>query len=149
MASALKRKRGLVEILETPKRAKSVKSSQESLPTPKLSQETGWEAAFKTSTKPKELVQTNGINGDVINGQREINSVEAIDFEDFVENERKQKDEQTRLKKEEKALKRAVTRKPEEVWKVSESIGGRMIDVDPVFTRDEKYAISSLSQECC
>lgn len=149
MASALKRKRGPVEILETPKRAKSVKSSQESLPTPKLSQETGWEAAFKTSTKPKELVQTNGINGDVINGQREINSVEAIDFEDFVENERKQKDEQTRLKKEEKALKRAVTRKPEEVWKVSESIGGRMIDVDPVFTQDEKYAISSLSQECC
>jgi NET1-associated nuclear protein 1 (U3 small nucleolar RNA-associated protein 17) len=126
-----------------------VKSSQESLPTPKLSQETGWEATFKTPTKTKELVHTNGINGDGINGQRDSNSVEAIDFEDFVENERKQKDEQTRLKKEEKALKRAVTRKPEEVWKVSESIGGRMIDVDPVFTRDEKYAISSLSQECC
>lgn len=147
MASQLKRKRGpipnsgsgLDEIAETPKRAKSVKvkeKEKDSLPTP-ISSQTGWDAAFNPpSQTSNSLIQTNA---------NEANGDEAIDFESYIAGEgaevvRAKDEEQERKKREkqEKRLLKAVKAKREQAWRVSEPIGGRMIDVDPVFTRDEK-----------
>jgi len=143
MASALKRKRGLVEVADTPKRAKSIKESHNSLPTPQLSQ-SGWDAAFNPPTKTKELVKTNGVNGDA---HRETESPDAVDFEEFVEQSTQLEEEEQRRRKElksqqrrEKKLLKSVTQKTPDVWKLSEPIGGRMINVDPVFSADERYA---------
>ena len=82
MASALKRKRGPVEVLDTPKRSKSVKS-QSGNPLRPVSDKVGWEAAFN----PQDLlISTNAINGSHSHGTPE--SPEAVDYEAYVQDEK-------------------------------------------------------------
>ena len=143
MASALKRKRGPVEVLDTPKRSKSVKT-QSGNPLRLTSDNAGWEAAFNPTQDL--LISTNGNNGNHSHGTPE--SPEAVDYEAYVQDE-KYKDA---LKQREKPSKNAVhgnSKKPaansgqtkaSDSWKLSEPIGGRMINADPVFSTDEKYA---------
>jgi NET1-associated nuclear protein 1 (U3 small nucleolar RNA-associated protein 17) len=152
MASALKRKRGPVEVLDTPKRTKPIKDSQDFLQNPELLHEVGWEATLNPPTKTKELVRTNGTNGDGINLQKNSNHAEAVEFEGFVDEQKTQREEESRRKKKrhsEGSSSSHTWKGPSYVWKLSESIGGRILDVDPVFTEDEKYAAYLLSQECC
>lgn len=167
MASALKRKRAPVEVVETPKRAKSAKSqSTNSLRKP--IQNSGWDAAFSPPST-EQFAQKNGLNGD-----GKSNSSEAIDFEDFMKKDSEDKvaEEQgnsidTRAKKiaqlaaddefgslqtvgrapQRKDTSRVLERTASKVtkkktlglWKLSEPIGGHLVNVDPVFTVDEKY----------
>ena len=134
MASALKRKRGPGEEVETLKRAKSVKDSKN----PLLPQG-GWEAAFNPPPKTKELVQTNGINGDGVHTEEEPRSSEAVDNDAFVkESEPKKNDEKRQKKHKRKLLKKVLAATEPNLWTLSEPIGGRQINVDPVFTEDEK-----------
>jgi len=139
MASSLKRKRGPVEVLDIPKRAKSLKIEQRvSFP---ISGRVAWEEAFNGLRKTNEPVQTNGINEDAVNSQRELDSPEAVDFDAYVEENLQQKEADLR-KKEERGLKKAVKKDEKndvDIWRLSEPIGGRMINADPVFTADEKY----------
>jgi NET1-associated nuclear protein 1 (U3 small nucleolar RNA-associated protein 17) len=140
MASALKRKRGPVEVLDTPKRSKSVKSETPN-PLQKLgSEKVGWDAAFGALQSKKELVQTNGNNGDVSDSEGEhSDSSEALDYEALQEKGSLANGLDASARK--RALKGQEHSK---TWKLSESIGGRMINVDPAFTADEKYAYRSL-----
>lgn len=153
MASALKRKRGPGEDVDTPKRAKSVREIEKSLPTPQISQVTGWDAAFNPPPKTKELITTNGINGDNSQSQERPSSPEAVDYEDYEnfsrreernseESKRRKKPkkqtEERQAKEERKLLKKVFATNDNNSWKISEPIGGRQISVDPVFTEDEK-----------
>jgi len=135
MASALKRKRGPVEVLDTPKRSKSVKSETPN-PLQKLgSEKVGWEAAFGTLDSKKELVQTNGKIGDISDSEGEhSDSSEALDYDALQEKDSLANGLDASTRK--RALKGQEHSK---TWKLSESIGGRMINVDPAFTADEKY----------
>jgi NET1-associated nuclear protein 1 (U3 small nucleolar RNA-associated protein 17) len=141
MASALKRKRGPVEVLDTPKRSKSVKS-QSGNPLRAASDKVGWEAAFNP---PQDLlISTNGINGSHSHGTPE--SPEAVDYEAYVQDEtfKLATEREPPSKQELKEITRRAQiytpqKKAKELWKVSEPIGGRMINADPVFTTDEKY----------
>ena len=150
MASALKkRKRGHGDVVGAPKRAKSVKEVENPSLTPQLSQVTGWDAAF---APPRELVQTNGING----GSQFLDrpsSLEALDYGEYGKAMRKEEKslqesgkkkkskkhpEEQHTKRERKLLKKVLTTNDANSWKLSDPIGGRQISVDPVFTVDEK-----------
>lgn len=138
MASALKRKRGTVDVKDVPNRTKSLNDPQSSPAASKILQQSGWDSAFNPPTSNKELVRTNGINGNGVGSERDSASPEAENFEDFIEEGTKGLAEEQKQRwqtKQEAKLKRSPY-----VWKISESIGGRMIDVDPVFTLDERYA---------
>lgn len=139
MASALKRKRGTVGVKDIPKRAKPFNDSQESTGASKLLNQTGWDAAFNPPTKPKELVHTNGINADGVDSQRNSNSPEAADFEDFINEGTSWLAERAKGKSQAKQEAK-IAWLGSSAWKLSEPIGGRMIAVDPVFTEDERYA---------
>ncbi|TVY84633.1 U3 small nucleolar RNA-associated protein [Lachnellula suecica] len=136
MASLLKRKRGPADILETPKRAKSTKTAAPN-PQQKLSsQNVGWEAAFGAPRTKKDLVQTNGINGDATDSDDESILSEGIDFDtmnsgDFYKRERDAKIRKRAFKGQDQS----------QTWKLSDSIGGRMLNADPAFTADEKNLI--------
>jgi NET1-associated nuclear protein 1 (U3 small nucleolar RNA-associated protein 17) len=142
MASALKRKRGPVEVLDTPKRSKSVKT-QSGNPLLPANGKVGWEAAFNPSQDL--LISTNGHNGNHSHGTPE--SPEAVDYEAYVQDEKYK----NALKQREKLSKNPVHNssnkstanptpdKAKDLWKLSEPIGGRMINADPVFSSDEKY----------
>ncbi|CZR55131.1 related to small nucleolar ribonucleoprotein [Phialocephala subalpina] len=142
MASALKRKRAPVEVLDTPKRAKSVEKQSGNL----FQSSPGWDA-FRPPTTNGEPKHT------LSNGQLASPEAEAINLEEYV-GDRLQKSvavkEQSRAenpakkKKKEKKERRTKswTSKPDrEAWKISSPIGGRMINADPVFTTDEKHFI--------
>ncbi|KAH8648010.1 WD repeat-containing protein-like protein [Tricladium varicosporioides] len=133
MASALKRKRGAVEVSETPKRAKSIKTSTND-PLQKLSSiNAGWEAAFNPPTKTKELAKTNGTNAHKSESKIRSPSSEALDFEDM--------SEQDQWTQQQAYIRSNLQTPKSKIWALSESIGGRMINVDPVFSMDEKYFI--------
>jgi NET1-associated nuclear protein 1 (U3 small nucleolar RNA-associated protein 17) len=155
MASALKRKRGTVDVKDSPKKSKSFNDSQDSSAASKLLNQAGWDAAFNAATKTKELVHTNGINGDGAESQRQSKSPEAVDFEAFVEegagrlaeeeNLKKSKAKQAKQTKQENKAKRSSAH----AWKLSQPIGGRMVPVDPVFTEDERFVAVSKPQIAC
>jgi NET1-associated nuclear protein 1 (U3 small nucleolar RNA-associated protein 17) len=138
MASALKRKRGPVEVTETPKRAKSVKDSQESLSMSKASQ-SGWEAAFNPPKEMKELMQKNGINGDGTNNTQRGTSPNVLAFDNLAEHAKEEERKKKAAMLEEKKYLRSFSTPKPDVWTISDPIGGRMINVDPVFTQDEQY----------
>jgi NET1-associated nuclear protein 1 (U3 small nucleolar RNA-associated protein 17) len=181
MASALKRKRASVEVIENLKRTKSTKNQ----PTNSLRQpdkSSAWDAAFNPPTTDRST-PTNGVNGKAGNG--ESDSPEAIDFNDFWDKEiqtpapeeeermnsindlsRKNAQMQPndefesleaigRISQKKGSTSQALQKKPSkvtkkkaiELWKISEPIGGRLINVDPVFTADEKYATPPLVEE--
>lgn len=151
MASALKRKRGPVEVLDTPKRAKPTNGETPN-PLQKLnSQNVGWEAAFGAPPKTQKLVKTNGINAtDEVRDSEEESDVseEALDFDALAGKGLLANGHSTTVKK-----RASKEHEDSKTWKLSESIGGRMINVDPVFTLDEKYVqtISYLwnATNCC
>lgn len=153
MASALKRKRAPVEVLDTPRRSKSVKS-QPGHPLRTAGDKAGWEAAFNP---PQELLKpTNGVNGSHSHTTPE--SPEAVDYEAYVQNE-KYKDALQQREKSSKSVRQvnkknkslhSEQQKARGLWKLSDPIGGRMINADPVFSSDEKYVGQKrLSMECC
>lgn len=141
MASALKRKRGNVDVKDIPKRAKSLNGSQDSPVTSKLPSQAGWDAAFNPPKEGKELVHMNGTNGDEAASQRLSKSPEVMDFEEFVEQGPSRSDKRGKSKSQAAPEAKA---KPS-TWKLSEPIGGRMIPADPVFTKDERYVAMSHS----
>lgn len=167
MASALKRKRAPVDVLETPKRAKSTKT-QPTNSLRKPNQNSGWDAAFIPPSTEK-FSQRNGVNGD-----GKSSSPEVVDFEEFMKkdpddkaSEERRNSIDTRAKKIaqlatddefggsqsagktpqrkdssrslEKAASKVTKKKANGVWKLSEPIAGHLVNVDPVFTADEKY----------
>jgi NET1-associated nuclear protein 1 (U3 small nucleolar RNA-associated protein 17) len=141
MASILKRKRGSAEVMDTPKRSKSVKNGKvaEMLASTPAS---GWDVAFPAS-KSHELVE-NGVNGD--------DGTEALDFETVIDSQHQATEELTRKRAQQheeaqRALKKAIRRREQQAWKLSEATGGRMIDVDPVFTSGEKYELRSTTKK--
>lgn len=142
MASVLKRKRAPVEVLDTPKRTKSSEP-----PNGLLQNSSGWDAAFR----PPPKTTTNGEeNQSSSNGQLASPEAEAIDYALYVEKQsRKVADplavagstDKKRKKEKKQKLKKAKSANTEKKnWRISAPIGGRMIDADPVFTADEKYA---------
>jgi NET1-associated nuclear protein 1 (U3 small nucleolar RNA-associated protein 17) len=128
MASALKRKRGPLEAVESSKRSRSNQDIPQSKTELDLSKVVGWEAAFGPSKRQNG--GANGVNEDKAHELRDSNSSEVEDFEDLVERARAAKHERKRPKN--KAIPNMST------WKTSNPIGGRMIEVDPIFTEDEK-----------
>ncbi|KAE8451170.1 hypothetical protein EG329_004842 [Mollisiaceae sp. DMI_Dod_QoI] len=144
MASALKRKRAPVEVLDTPKRTKSA----ENRPGDLLQNSTGWDAAFR----PPPKGTTNGEGSHALsNGQLASPEAEAIDYDQFMDrrpqellvvkgqNVAEKPAKRKKKEKKEKSIKPPTTEAKS--WKISTPIGGRMIDADPVFTADEKHFI--------
>jgi NET1-associated nuclear protein 1 (U3 small nucleolar RNA-associated protein 17) len=160
MASALKRKRGPGEEVDTPKRAKAVKDVESLLPKPPISQISGWDAAFPIPPpKSKELITANGTNGSGEDFLERSHSPAAIHFDEYEEGEEtksKKRAEKTKpikqaekAKGERKLLKKVLATTDPSAWKVSDPIGGRQINMDPVFTEDEKYAgLPSSGRRC-
>lgn len=169
MASELKRKRGPTDILEQSKRSKSVKIKPES-PNPKniLANlpPSALDAALNPPFNTLELVAIDAPSSK--SSELPESEVEEVDGVDDNEEEDPKKNEQKpkkkKLTKEQKEAKRQKrenkirrkagqnARKRERQlaaapWKVAESIGGRLIDADPVFTEDEKYGNSFSIQE--
>lgn len=124
-ASALKRKRGQTEVLDAPKRTKSLKEDSTTTQLPEFAQ-TGWDTAFGAITTSQDKVTI--VNGDESTARSPASSPEPVDYEQYVKraNER-------RL-----AMEAMVK---ESDWKVSEPIGGRMSALDPVFTEEERYLL--------
>jgi NET1-associated nuclear protein 1 (U3 small nucleolar RNA-associated protein 17) len=139
MASALKRKRGNADVRNVPKRTKPSNDSQGSALASKLLEPVGWRAAFNPPAKTRQLIHTNGINGDNVDIRSDSNSHEGADFEEFIAEGTRALAEKKMQKSKAKQL--ASIKKSLDTWKLSESIGGRMIDADPVFTQDERYAL--------
>jgi NET1-associated nuclear protein 1 (U3 small nucleolar RNA-associated protein 17) len=142
-----------VEVLDTPKRSKSAKDQSGNSLRP-TGDKAGWGAAFNP---PQELVvKTNGVNGNHSHGTPE--SPEAVDYEAYVQDEKYKDALEQREKSSKNALQensnktsaKSEEKKARELWKLSEPIGGRMANADPVFSRDEKYGgLKLLSMECC
>lgn len=127
MASVLKRKRGPAEVAASPKRAKSVTKSKSSAPV--LDSQTGWDAAFGSIKRQDEPEIPNGLND--VSIAAKYASPEAEDYQEVLTQHQVINVEKEKRKHE--AVETASSQ-----WKISEPIGGRMIDVDPVFTEDEK-----------
>ncbi len=127
MASVLKRKRGLLEGIEPSKRSRSNQLIPQSSLELDLSK-VGWDAAFGPSKGQNGT--TNEISGDEELGLKDSASQNADDFEDLPDRACMAKQEKTKSRK--KAVMTPST------WKISDPIGGRIIEVDPVFTEDEK-----------
>ncbi|KAL3425094.1 WD repeat protein [Phlyctema vagabunda] len=130
MASLLKRKGGPAEVLDSPKRVKSVVATK-TVPAKFPVAETGWDAAFKPPTN-QELSKVNGVNGHALSSESDESASEAEDFDDVMD--------KAKSKKDGKAAAR-LARKNTAGWNISEPIAGRMIGVDPVFTEDEQNLI--------
>ena len=126
MASALKRKRGSLEVEESYKRSKSTKEDHE--PAPELDfKKSGWDVAFGHKQRNERAV--NGIDGGgAVLGARISDSPEAEDFQDSLE----RAEAEERQNRESEAMSKGPN------WKISDPIGGRIIEVDPVFTEEEK-----------
>ena len=118
MASVLKRKRGSAQGVETLKRAKATTDVLEDAPT------SVWDAAFAPVKQNNELATVNGDDD-------KLESSDAEDFEQFTQKEETEK--KARKLSKSKAFKSKISD-----WRVSAPIGGRMIDVDPLFTEGEK-----------
>jgi len=130
MASVLKRKRRSTQGIDGLKRAKAtaeiLEAAAESIQT-----NGGWDAAFAPLKKKNELVTVNGFSI----GKEKLESSDAEDYEQFAQ-QKDVSDTPKKARKRSKSKASKASKGPE--WKVSTPIGGRMIDVDPVFTDDEK-----------
>lgn len=123
MASVLKRKRGSAQGVETLKRAKATTDVLEDAPT--VISGGGWDAAFAPVKQNNELATINGSGAH----DGKLDSSDAEDFEQYTKKEEEA---------EKKAKKSKAPKSKGSEWKVSAPIGGRMIDVDPLFTEGEK-----------
>lgn len=127
MASVLKRKGGPLGVVEPSKRSRSTKNSRGSAPELDL-WKVGWRAAFGPDNWHNGT--TSEVNGNGLSDSRATKSPEAEDYQDLLEQARSVQAETKKRKK--KPVSDSLT------WKISDPIGGRMIDVDPIFTEDEK-----------
>ncbi|KAA8575645.1 hypothetical protein MFRU_020g00400 [Monilinia fructicola] len=139
MTSVLKRKRGQAEVADIPKRSKSTLESADS--STKFGQSNGGFDIFEALGKGKELAQVNGAHD-------ELDTTEVINFEDLFEDVPSQAvDSQVNqgLKPKKEIWEKKIPQAPKPVkdqsWRISEPVGGRMIDADPIFSEDEKYLI--------
>lgn len=132
MSSKLKRKTGPGENAGVPKRTKSTKEVKVEAPkfdAPNFeATANSWDAAFGRASgmddTEKELATVT--DADELEGQ---------DFLDYIEQQRQAK-----------ALQLEGSAKAQQ-WRLSDPVGGRMVDIDPIFTKDEKYAsYSNLSK---
>ncbi|PBP25928.1 WD domain-containing protein [Diplocarpon rosae] len=170
MASLLKRKRAPVEVLDTPKRTKSVKTKS-GTPLRSTIQNAGWEAAFNPpSSLGKGLIEIESANGETKGAKRRSPSPGILNYNDLAgegpedngvggaarKRKRKaygaessaMKELDTLIKKEKKQkhtvpaqVFKTVAKTGLKPWKLSAPIGGRMVNADPVFTEDEKFII--------
>jgi NET1-associated nuclear protein 1 (U3 small nucleolar RNA-associated protein 17) len=130
MASVLKRKRWSMQGIEGLKRAKATTDTLEAAPE-SLQSNAGWDAAFAPVKENNRLVMVNGSS----TGKENLESSDAEDYEQFTKQE-DSSDTPKKARKRSKSKASKGSKGPE--WKVSTPVGGRMIDVDPVFTDDEK-----------
>lgn len=131
MATLLKRKRESADAMDTTKRAKSASLVSETN-SPVLNVKSGWAAAFPKPSKDQELVAVNSAE------PSEALDFEAINDESYQAMEVERWNRVRDHENAQKALKRAVKRREQHAWKMSEPIGGRMINADPAFTPGEK-----------
>lgn len=124
-----------MEVSNTPKRVKPIKVEAPST-LHKPSRNAAWEAAFGAPPKMQELIHTNGVNGNVSDSEEDSNASEVLDFDELHQTDSLANGLDTATWK--KALKGQERSK---TWKLSESIGGRMINVEPAFTADERQLI--------
>jgi len=136
MASLLKRKREAAEVLDAPKRSKSVTNDVEAK-FPAIKVNSGWESAFPVPPKEQELARTNGAN---VNGASSLDVLDydAVNSESYIATEAETLRRTEDYENAQKALKRAAKKREQHAWKLSEPIAGRMINVDPAFTPGEK-----------
>jgi NET1-associated nuclear protein 1 (U3 small nucleolar RNA-associated protein 17) len=158
MASILKRKRGPVDVLDPSKRTK-----QGSEPTPSATKfpqsNVGWDV-FASLERGKELVRADETDD---NGASD--DAEAIDFEDLFapplpepSNEPQNSEPSNgpqnsetkrtpiRTKSNKKLWEKPIPQAPKSRvpgWMISDSVGGRIINAEPVFAKDEKYTDSA------
>lgn len=169
MASQLKRKRDPVKVLDAPKRSKSITAKSENPLRTKLTEKVGWAAAFDPPATA-ELVRTDGVNGDSKILDKDVASPDAVEYDQYVKEE-SQKFSQSVAAEDSTSLNggtalkeanrkagqarilgskrvKALKKRSIDPWKLSESIGGRMVNAEPVFADDEK-CVALLSMECC
>ncbi|KAG9238068.1 WD repeat-containing protein-like protein [Amylocarpus encephaloides] len=162
MAPELKRKRGAVEGSDISKRVKAIKktASDPATKPEKVVIASGFDQAFAGLDRMKEIAHSGGINGDC--------HVETEEFEQVTKKLRKQrnngldtakelvfphgtngdgshkldgsKEKPVKLSKRERRSKALKTKSSTE-WTLSNSIAGRMLNMEPVFTQDEKHII--------
>lgn len=115
MASILKRKRNTAEVAEAQKRSKALKDVPTVVPRFDAAQ-SGWDAAFSI---PRPDTQIATVGEDNV-----VKAPEEVDYEEYMTAKSK--------------AKRAAKSKPSSTWRTSEPVGGRMLNIDPVFVGDEK-----------
>jgi NET1-associated nuclear protein 1 (U3 small nucleolar RNA-associated protein 17) len=144
MASELKRKRGPVDVLDMQKRSKSFNTKDRNLQSksqrePQL-EATTLEAVLNPLSNTKELVQTNGVNGDAdaVTMKNEHASIKAVASGSL--GQRKKRKQEDQGKQERQRTPQKALKNDSNIWRLSEPVAGRMINADPLFTEDEKYA---------
>jgi NET1-associated nuclear protein 1 (U3 small nucleolar RNA-associated protein 17) len=120
MASLLKRKRGPVEIAETPKRTKSENETPTSI-NGVIDAPANWDTALNSEKTNNEIALVNGVNGSASDKSKPENYDESMSAQQVAKSKQK-----------------ASKTKSNSTWRTSEAVGGRMIDVDPIFVADEK-----------
>lgn len=116
MASILKRKRNSAEVAEAQKRSKALKDAPSAAPKFDAAQ-SSWDAAFII---PKPDTQVAVVSGDSVEKAPEV-----LDYEEYMTAKQASKSKKSKTK-------------PSSTWRTSEPVGGRMINVDPIFVGDEK-----------
>lgn len=119
MSSKLKRKTGPGENAGVPKRTKSTKEVEVEAPDFENASNS-WDAAFGRASGMDDTKQELATVNDA-------DELEGQDFLNYIEQQRQAK-----------ALQTESSAKAQK-WRLSDPVGGRMVDIDPIFTRDEKY----------
>ena len=118
-----------MEVQNTPKRAKSMtKSGNSAIQT--RDGNADWDKALAETAKT-ELILTNGINGTKNGSSVNSSSPEPIHSAVSEVNG-------VRIPKSRNEVKAGKPAETASTWKLSESIAGRMLNIEPVFTNEEK-----------
>lgn len=132
MAAMLKRKRGSAQDVDALKRTKAKKDDvAEAATAAAIQSNEGWDAAFAPAKSNNELAVINGDDA----------GKDGAGSSDVEENAQvtKKGEASKKIRRRSKAKGSKSSRDSKNpAWKVSAPVGGRMIDVDPVFTEDEK-----------
>ncbi len=113
-----------MEVPDVIKRAKSDKETSQA--TPNFTQSiVGWDSAFAPSKKQTAPAIVNGVNDDV----------SIMDYEEFNQYHIEHSRPPQPLQKRNNASS----------WRISAPVGGRMLDLDPVFTDEEKSDLLKFS----
>lgn len=119
-----------MEVVNSPKRPKSLKKQSPNVGSLIGNSKAGWEEAFNPNGVARVDMNGAGEKNGHVNGSLQTAATE--DYEDFLQQG--------------KSLVEVGRRKgTSQTWKLSNPIGGRIINADPVFSQDEKYALAVLS----